>query len=110
MERLQMSAHGLRLRKRSSLMFGLPRALRIGIRPMDLKQGQLWWANLPEPVGWRPVLLLTRSDALKQLQWVTVALLTRTIRNIRSEALLETNDGVPQRCAVTLDNIATVEQ
>jgi len=77
---------------------------------VELKQGQLWWANLPEPVGWRPVLVLTRTDALKQLHWVTVAPLTRTIRNLPSEALLAPVEGVPQRCAVTLDNIATVEQ
>jgi hypothetical protein len=24
-------------------------------------QGQGWWANLPDPLGWRPVLILTRD-------------------------------------------------
>jgi mRNA interferase MazF len=74
------------------------------------QQGQIWWANLPDPLGWRPVLILTRNDALPHLQWATVAPLTRTLRGIASEVVLDVGDGVPQRCAVTLDNIATVEQ
>jgi mRNA interferase MazF len=73
-------------------------------------QGQIWWANLPEPLGWRPVLILTRNDALPKLHYVTVAPLTRTIRRIDSEVVLEPEDGVPARSAVTLDNIATIEQ
>jgi mRNA interferase MazF len=73
-------------------------------------QGQVWWANLPEPLGWRPVLILTRNDALPKLHYASVAPLTRTIRGIDSEVILETEDGVPSRCAITLDNIATIEQ
>jgi mRNA interferase MazF len=73
-------------------------------------QGQIWWANLPDPMGWRPVLILTRNDALPKLHYVTVAPLTRTIRGIDSEVVLEPGDGVPARSAVTLDNIATIEQ
>jgi mRNA interferase MazF len=77
---------------------------------MAKAQGQIWWANLSEPLGWRPVLILTRSDAIAGLFSVTVAPLTRTIRGIPSEVVLEPADGVPDRCAVTLDNIATVEK
>jgi mRNA interferase MazF len=73
-------------------------------------QGQIWWANLPDPLGWRPVLILTRDDALTKLHYVTVAPLTRTIRGIDSEVILEPDDGVPSRSAITLDNIATIDQ
>jgi mRNA interferase MazF len=74
------------------------------------QQAQIWWANLPAPLNWRPVLILTRSSALANLLWVTVAPLTRTTRGIESEVLLDPDDdGVPQSCAVTLDNIAMVE-
>lgn len=65
---------------------------------------------MPEPLGWRPVLVLTRSDAIPKLQWVTVAPLTGTVRGIATEVSLAPEDGVPRRCAVTLDNIATVEK
>lgn len=48
---------------------------------------------------------------IEHLHWVTVAPLTRTIRGVDSEVVLEPDaDCVPERCAVTLDNIATVEQ
>lgn len=78
---------------------------------MPIRQSEIWWANLPDPLGWRPVLVLTRNDAISKLQWVTVAPLTRTIRGIDSEVFLDpTDDGVPERCVVTLDNIATLER
>ena len=77
---------------------------------MEPEQGEVWWANMPEPLGWRPVLVLTRSDAAPKLQWVTVAPLTGTIRGIPTEVALAPEDGVPRRCAVTLDNIATIEK
>ncbi len=57
------------------------------------------------------MLVLTRDSAIEQLHWVTVAPLTRTIRGLDSEVVLEPGaDRVADRCAVTLDNIATVEQ
>ena len=73
-------------------------------------QGQVWWASLPDPLGWRPVLILTRTDALPTLLYATVAPLTRTIRGTESEVVVDTGDGLPSRSAVTLDNIATIEQ
>ena len=39
---------------------------------VDKTQGQLWWANLPDPLGRRPVLILTRDDALPKLHYATV--------------------------------------
>ena len=74
-----------------------------------LSQGQIWWANLPAPAGRRPVLVLTRSDALSRLSNATVAPLTRSVREIPSEVPLSpAADGVPTECAVSLENILTV--
>ena len=55
-------------------------------------------------------MILTRSDALTTLHYATVVPLTRTIRGIDTEVVLEPEDGEPSRCAVTLDNIATIDQ
>jgi mRNA interferase MazF len=55
-------------------------------------------------------LILTRDEALPKLHYATVAPLTRTTRGIESEVVLEPEDGVPTRSAVTLDNIATIDQ
>jgi mRNA-degrading endonuclease toxin of MazEF toxin-antitoxin module len=55
------------------------------------------------------VVLLTRSSALRRLSGVTVAPVTRTIRGIETEVLLElpTSRG---RGAITLDNILTIQK
>ncbi|MHC4444838.1 MAG: type II toxin-antitoxin system PemK/MazF family toxin [Planctomycetota bacterium] len=77
---------------------------------INCKQGEIWWADLPLPIGRRPVLVLTRSNALPQMSNVTVAPLTRTVRNIQSEVILSPEQGVPSSCAVTLDNILTIRK
>jgi mRNA interferase MazF len=74
------------------------------------EQGEVWWADLPEPAGRRPVVVLTRSDAIPVLANVTVAPLTRSIRGIPTEVELTEAHGVPTRSAVSLDNILTVPQ
>ncbi|HUB26166.1 MAG TPA: type II toxin-antitoxin system PemK/MazF family toxin [Tepidisphaeraceae bacterium] len=75
-----------------------------------LQQGSVVWAQLPAPAGRRPVLVLTRDSAVRRLNGITVAPITRTIRNIDTEVVLEPVDGVPTTCAVTLDNIFTIER
>jgi mRNA interferase MazF len=77
---------------------------------VDRAEGQAWWANLPDPLGWHPVPILTRDDALPKLHHATVAPLTRTVREIDSEVVREPCDGVPTRGALTLDNIARFDQ
>ena len=53
-----------------------------------MKRGEIWWANLPTPVGRRPVLLLSRNKAYEVRNAVTVAEITTTIRNIPVEVKL----------------------
>jgi len=77
---------------------------------MRPRQGEVWWADLPAPAGRRPVLVLTRTSAIRQLTNVTVAPLTRTIRYLETEVVLSPHDGMPSLCAVSLDNILTVPQ
>ena len=38
-----------------------------------MKRGEVWWANLPKPVGRRPVVLLSRNAAYAVRASVTVA-------------------------------------
>lgn len=75
-----------------------------------LQQGRVLWATLPPPVGRRPVVVLTRDGALRQLNRITVALCTRTIRNVPTEVVLTPADGVPTTSAVSLDSILTIER
>ncbi len=73
-----------------------------------IRQGEVWWANLPAPARRRPVLILTRGDAIGHMRNITVGPLTRTIRGIDSEVVLSPEFGVPTLCAVSLDNILTI--
>jgi mRNA interferase MazF len=75
-----------------------------------MKRGEVWWANLAPPAGKRPVLLLSRSAVYAIRTSITVAPITRTVRNIPSEVLIGTEDGMPERCAVNLDDIITVRK
>lgn len=75
-----------------------------------MQKGEVWWAELPTPVGRRPVLLLSRDEAYAVRNAVTVAEITTTIRDIPVEVLLDQKDGMPQRCVVNLDTLATIRK
>ena len=72
-----------------------------------MRRGEVWWADLPPPVGRRPVVILTRDRAIDVRNAVTVALVTRTIRAIPVEVRLDERDGMPELCVVNLDTINT---
>ena len=73
-----------------------------------LKQYEIWWAQLPEPVGRRPVLLLSRDDAYDVLNKFVAAEITTTIRQVKIEVALGTKDGLPKPCVVNCDNLRTI--
>lgn len=73
-----------------------------------MRRGEVWWAELPSPVGHRPVVILTRDAVLHSLDSVVVALVTRTVRGIPSEVVLGRRQGLPTQCVANLDNILTV--
>lgn len=73
-----------------------------------MRRGEVWWAELPQPVGRRPALLLSRDTAYSVRASATVGMITRTIRNIPTEVLLEQEDGMPVKCVVNLDEILTI--
>jgi mRNA interferase MazF len=70
-------------------------------------RGDVCWVDFPEE-GRRPVLVLTRAEAIPVLRRVTVAQLTRTIRDIPTEVRLGRRDGMPADCVVSLDNVRQV--
>ena len=73
-----------------------------------MRRGEVWWGQLPPPIGQRPVVLLSRDSAYQVRLAITVAPVTRTIRNIPVEVSLDQSDGLPSRCVVNLDDIATI--
>jgi mRNA interferase MazF len=73
-----------------------------------MKQFELWWAALPEPVGRRPVLLLSRSPAYEYLARVIVVEITTTIRGIPQEVSLGRAEGLKERSVANLDAVHVV--
>ena len=73
-----------------------------------MRRGEVWWAHLPPPAGRRPVLLLSRDKAYLVRTSVTVAAITRTVREIPTEVPLGPEDGMPERCVVNADDILTI--
>jgi mRNA interferase MazF len=72
------------------------------------EHGEVWWCEPPD-VKRRPVVVLSRSEAIGKLRRVIVAPCTRTIRGIPSEVLLEPGDDpISERSAVNLDTIESV--
>jgi mRNA interferase MazF len=73
-----------------------------------VRRGEIRWYKFGKPDKRRPVVVLTRESSLEFLGEATVAPVTRTVRNIPSEVLLSTADGLPSECAINLDHIQTV--
>lgn len=71
-----------------------------------MRQGDIWLLEQPDTAP-RPALILTRDAAIPILRHVTIAPITRTIRNIPSELHLGPSDGIRVTSAATFDNITT---
>jgi mRNA interferase MazF len=59
-----------------------------------MKRGEVRWYKFKKPDKKRPVVILTRNSAIEFLGEVTVAPITSTIRDIPSEVLLSSEDGM----------------
>ncbi len=73
-----------------------------------MRQYDVWWAELPEPIGTRPVLLLSRTGAYAYLTSVLAVEVTTKIRVIPQEVVLGRREGLPRTCVANLDNMRTV--
>ena len=70
-------------------------------------RSEVWWVEHPE-AGRRPFLVLTRQAAIPVLSSVLAVPASRTIREIPTEVVLDRKDGMPEVCALSLDNMTTV--
>jgi len=71
-----------------------------------LIRGEIRWYTFRLPDKRRPVLVLTRNEAIDLLNEIIVAPVTRTIRGLRTEILLTEDDGMPTACAVNFDHVS----
>jgi mRNA interferase MazF len=75
-----------------------------------LSRGQIWMFRFRAPDKRRPVLILSRSEAISWLHTVTVAPITSTIRGLPSEVVIGPAEGLKHPSAINLDHLQTVEQ
>lgn len=64
------------------------------------------WADAPEPMGRRPVCVLTRDAAIPVLERITVAGVTRSVRGLRSEVAVGPDQGLPAEGVINCDDVA----
>jgi mRNA interferase MazF len=70
------------------------------------RQGEIWWAETEEKR--RPVLVVTRSEAVEVLTGIVVAPVSRTVRGIPTEIHLGQNEGLGIECAASFDNLQPI--
>lgn len=74
----------------------------------DPRQGEVWWAEAEDKR--RPVLVVTRNEAIPVLRRLVVAPVTRTVRSIPTEVALGAGEGLPVDCAASFDNLQPVNR
>lgn len=73
-----------------------------------MDRSEVWWADLPPPMGRSPVLILTRSTAVAARNQLVVAQITTTVHRLACEVPLTKSDGVPRDCVINCDVLLTV--
>lgn len=73
---------------------------------MTPAHGEIWWAEGDDKR--RPVLIVTRSEAVPVLTRIVVAPVTRTIRGIPTEVPLGRAEGLSIDCVASFDNLQPI--
>jgi mRNA interferase MazF len=71
-------------------------------------QGDVWWAEAEDKR--RPVLVVTRSEAIPVLTWIVVAPVTRTVRDIPTEVPVGPEQGLPVESVASFDNLQPIRR
>lgn len=73
-------------------------------------RGEIWLHRFAAPDKRRPVVVLSRNDALEVLTSAIVAPITSTIRGLPSEVPVGVEHGLKGPSVVNLDHVQTVRQ
>jgi mRNA interferase MazF len=73
-----------------------------------MRRSELWTADLGAQVGLRPVLLLSRDGTYQFRNQATVALITSTIRAIRTQVPVGPEDGLDFDGVINCDDLHTI--
>jgi len=71
----------------------------------SIERGDLWLYRFPTPDKRRPVVVLTRNEAIPFLDLLLVAPITSTVRDIPSEVPLGIQHGLKAPSVANLDHV-----
>lgn len=77
---------------------------------VQLRRGEIRRYTFRSPDKRRPVLVLTRHEALNVLNEIVVVPATRTIRGLETEVVLTDEDGMPAECALNFDHVSLAQR
>ncbi len=72
------------------------------------RQGDIWWAEAEDKR--RPVLVVTRSEAVPVLTWVVIAPVTRSLRGIPTEVALGSAEGLGVESVASFDKLQPIRR
>jgi mRNA interferase MazF len=75
-----------------------------------VSRGEVWTYRFGSPGKRRPVVILTRDEVIELLNTVMVAPVTSTIRDIPSQVIIGTAEGLAHDSAISLDHVQSVER
>ena len=74
-----------------------------------MKHGGVWWAELSNPWGRRPVVLLARDEAYSVLSWMMVVPASASMRRLPTTVQLDPDHApVLRPCVLVLDHVKSV--
>jgi mRNA interferase MazF len=73
-----------------------------------VKRSEIWWAEMPESIGRRPVVLLSRDEILPFRSKVVVAEITTKARGRLTEVTVGKTEGLSVRSVIVPENLHTI--
>jgi mRNA interferase MazF len=75
---------------------------------VTLVQGEIWWAEAEDQR--RPVLVVTRTEAIPVLNRIVVTPVSRTVRGIPTEIVLDRQSGLRETSVASFDNLQPIRK
>ena len=75
-----------------------------------MRRGEVYWADLPDPAGRRPVVVVGRGESLRRLPRVLVAPVSSNVRRLDSEVPVGTAEGIPHPSTVQCDALQSIHR
>lgn len=73
-------------------------------------RGEIYWTDFDPPTGRRPAVVVTRSGVIRYLNAITVAPITRTVRDLASQVAVGEQEGLRGDSAINCDSLLTIRK